>query len=58
MSPGEQILGGGLEPLGPHEVVAYDCWVSRRMFEARLIVEAFQSLLLCNVTDMVEASTH
>ena len=23
MSPGEQILGGGLEPLGPHEVGAY-----------------------------------
>ena len=23
MSPGEQILGGELEPLGPHEVGAY-----------------------------------
>jgi len=23
MSPGEQILGEGLEPLGPHEVGAY-----------------------------------
>jgi len=23
MSPREQILGGGLEPLGPHEVGAY-----------------------------------